>query len=136
MVSTWNFCTLDPRTLANFTFDLYDVDDDGEIAYDEIELMIEELYGKGWEGSMLARDALNELALLSEKYGGGIPLDAFIRFQKRHSMILFPAFQIQRRVQEKCGGLEYWTDQASKVSGQRFASLRVKHCPSGPPRGS
>lgn len=79
IVSVWNFCTLDARTLTNFTFDLYDLDDDGEIAYDEIEAMIKELYGIGWDTSSLAREALNELALLSEKYGGGIPLDAFIR---------------------------------------------------------
>ncbi|GMH63945.1 hypothetical protein TL16_g03846 [Triparma laevis f. inornata] len=108
IVSVWNFCTLDARTLTNFTFDLYDLDDDGEIAYDEIEAMIKELYGIGWDTSSLAREALNELALLSEKYGGGIPLDAFIR------MLLFPAFCIQRVIQEKCGGVEYWTDQANR----------------------
>ncbi|GMH85793.1 hypothetical protein TrVE_jg1722 [Triparma verrucosa] len=114
IVSTWNFCTLGARTLTNFTFDLYDLDDDGEIAYDEIESMIKELYGIGWDTSSLAREALDEMALLSEKYGGGIPLDAFVRFQKSHSMLLFPAFCIQRAIQEKCGGVEYWTDQANR----------------------
>ncbi len=114
VVSVWNFCTLKAETLVNFTFDLYDIDDDGEIAYDEIEGMIRELYGPQWDQSMLAREALNEMALLSEKYGGGIPLDAFIRFQTHHSMLLFPCFVIQRAVQEKVMGIEYWMDKADE----------------------
>ena len=121
VVSVWNFCTLKPQTLVNFTFDLYDMDDDGEIAYDECATMIKELYGPTWESNHLAKSCLNDMCLLAEKYSGGIPLDAFIRFQFHHSMLLFPAFAIQRRVQEQVAGLRYWT----KLSNQ--PSKKVKH---------
>lgn len=107
VVSIVNFCSLSPETLCNFTFDLYDLDNDGEISYDEIETMVRELYGASWDTSQLARDALRDMALLSEKYGGGIPLDGFIRFQKQHGLLLFPCFVIQRNIQQKVGHLVY-----------------------------
>ena len=75
------------------------MDNDGEIAYDEIETLVRELYGPSWGQSSLARDALDDMALLSEKNGGGIPLDAFIQFQKQHGLLLFPCFVIQRNIQ-------------------------------------
>ena len=100
IVSVWNMLTLNPSTLTNFTFDLYDLDDDGELSYDELETMIKELYGPKWEESGLATECLRELMLTSEKYMGAIPQDAFVRFQKHHSMLLFPAFLIQRSLQE------------------------------------
>ena len=55
IVSVWNMCTLSPATLTNFTFDLYDLDDDGELSYDEMETMIRELYGPTWEVSELRK---------------------------------------------------------------------------------
>ena len=44
MISVWNICTLKVDTLTNFTFDLYDLDSDGELSLPEIELMVQELY--------------------------------------------------------------------------------------------
>ncbi|GMI20501.1 hypothetical protein TeGR_g6355 [Tetraparma gracilis] len=103
---------LKPNTLTDFTFDLYDLDGDGEIAYDEIETMIRELYGAQWDTSSLARETLNDLALLSERCGGGIPLEQFVKFHFTHQTLLFPAFIIQRSVQEKIFGLSYWMEKS------------------------
>lgn len=114
IVSVWNLCTLNPATLTNFTFDLYDLDDDGELSYDEMETMVRELYGPTWESSVLATECLREMMLVSEKYQGAIPQDAFVRFQKHHSMLLFPAFLIQRAIQEKVKGVKFWELKAKE----------------------
>ena len=114
IVSVWNMCTLSPETLTNFTFDLYDLDDDGELGYDEMETMIKELYGWKWEDSMLAKECLREMMLTSEKYQGAIPQDAFVRFQKHHSMLLFPAFLVQRAVHEGVMGVKFWEAKAKE----------------------
>jgi len=114
VVSVANFCMLKPNTLTDFTFDLYDLDGDGEISYDELVTMVKELYGAAWDTSSLARECLKELALLSEKFGGGIPLEGFVKFQKTHQTLLFPAFIIQRTVQEKVFGVSYWMGKSNE----------------------
>ena len=121
ITSVWNLCTLNPSTLTNFTFDLYDLDDDGEMSYDEMETMVKELYGPTWEDSVVAKECLREMMLISEKYQGAIPQDAFVRFQKHHSMLLFPAFLIQRSVQEKVKGVIFWQAKARELA------MPVKH---------
>jgi len=64
---------LKPNTLTDFTFDLYDLDGDGEMSYDEIETMVKELYGAQYTTSIVAKQCLEDLAVLCEKCGGGIP---------------------------------------------------------------
>jgi len=95
------------------------MDNDGEIAYDEIETLVRELYGPSWGQSSLARDALDDMALLSEKNGGGIPLDAFIQFQKQHGLLLFPCFVIQRNIQRKVMGLDFWNDYTNAPNSKK-----------------
>ena len=46
IISVWNVCTFKIDTLSNFTFDMYDLDSDGELSIPEIEKMVNELYGE------------------------------------------------------------------------------------------
>lgn len=47
MISVWSICTLNVDTLSNFSFDMYDLDSDGELSIPEIERMVHELFGVG-----------------------------------------------------------------------------------------
>ena len=95
------------------------MDNDGEIAYDEIQTLIKELYGVSWDQSALARETLDEMALLSEKCGGGIPLNAFIQFHRQHGLLLFPCFVIQRQIQRKVMGLNFWDDYTNAPKSKK-----------------
>mmetsp|Transcript_13173 Transcript_13173/g.20039 ORF Transcript_13173/g.20039 Transcript_13173/m.20039 type:complete len:542 (+) Transcript_13173:41-1666(+) len=107
VVSAWNVCSLDPHTLTHFTFDMYDVDSDGLLSCPEIETMVRELYGQYGMQSSLGTECRDALMALAEE-NGAITLDLFASFSLNHSMLLFPIYQIQRKLQSKVLGLRFW----------------------------
>lgn len=128
MVSVWNICTLDAQTLTNFTFDLYDLDSDGELTYPELEKMVHELFGS--TDNARGKECLKDLTSLAEEKGGVITLESFACFAMNHSMILFPIFQIQRVVQTKVMGMKYWKAEIhrrSKLNDDGKHSLNPRH---------
>lgn len=108
VVSVWNVCSLNPQTLTNFTFDMYDVDSDGLLSCPEVEAMVEELFGQdGAQTNSLGLECMEDLMKLAEE-NGAITLDLFTVFTVRHSVLLFPIYQIQRQFQKKVLGLLFW----------------------------
>ena len=69
MISVWNVCTFKIDSLSNFTFDMYDLDSDGELSIPEIEGMIRELFGQGGGQQCLA-----EAIEFAEARGGALNL--------------------------------------------------------------
>ena len=111
MVSVWNICTLKIDTLTNFTFDMYDLDSDGELSLPEIERMVQELYGKNnTELSGIGSDVLEDVYNFAEDRGGVLDLNSFTIYTMNHSLLLFPVFKIQRVIQRKAMGIKYWED--------------------------
>lgn len=110
MVSVWNICTLKIDTLTNFSFDLYDLDSDGELSFPEIERMVQELYGKDGTLTSQGKECLKDVTLFAEERGGTLNLTAFTVYTMNHSMLLFPVFQIQRIIQAKVMGVRYWQE--------------------------
>lgn len=97
IISVWNICTLKISTLTNFTFDIYDLDSDGELSLPEIERMIQELYGPGSKNpNSKGHFILNDINHFAEIRGGVLDLTAFTMYTRNHSMLLFPVFRIQR----------------------------------------
>ena len=95
IVSVWNICTLKNDTLTNFTFDLYDLDADGELSLPEIDRMVQELYGDA-KTNPVGRDVLRDVNQFAEDRGGVLDLTSFTIYTMNHSLLLFPVFQIQR----------------------------------------
>ena len=69
MVSVWNVCTFKIETLSNFTFDMYDLDSDGELSLPEIEKMVDEFF---WEGG--GKKCLENATRFAEERGGALNL--------------------------------------------------------------
>lgn len=46
VVALWNYCTVNPASLDNFVFDLYDQDKRGVLTPGEINQMLKDIYGK------------------------------------------------------------------------------------------
>ena len=124
MISVWNICTMKIDTLTNFTFDIYDLDSDGELSLPEIELMVQELYnGSDWwtsDQDQIRRQAtpqvgqkeqiLDDVSRYAEDRGGVLDLTSFTIYTMNHSMLLFPVFQIQRKIQIRVMGMSYWDE--------------------------
>lgn len=69
MISVWNVCTFKIDSLSNFTFDMYDLDCDGELSIPEIEGMVRELFGDDG-GKQCLREAIE----FAEARGGALNL--------------------------------------------------------------
>ena len=108
MVSVWNICTLKIDTLTNFTFDMYDLDFDGELSLPEIERMIQELFGRDLKA--MGNHILSDINSFAEQRGGTLNITSFTIYTATHSILLFPIFVIQRKVQHKVMGIRYWRD--------------------------
>jgi Ca2+-binding EF-hand superfamily protein len=108
MVSVWNICTLKIDTLTNFAFDMYDLDFDGELSLPEIERMLQELYGLHLTSS--DNHILSDINRFAEQRGGTLNLTSFTIYTTNHSMLLFPIFVLQRKIQKKVMGIMYWKD--------------------------
>jgi Ca2+-binding EF-hand superfamily protein len=69
MITVWNICTFRIDSLSNFTFDMYDLDSDGELSVPEIEQMVHEFYGEGG-----GKQCLKEAIEFAEARGGALNL--------------------------------------------------------------
>ncbi|KAL9187085.1 hypothetical protein ACHAXT_010805 [Thalassiosira profunda] len=114
LISVWNMCTFKVDSLSNFTFDMYDLDADGELSIPEIEGMVRELFGD--DGG---KQCLNEAIDFAEARGGALNLNAFIAFTGTHQLLLFPMFQIQRKLQRKVFGIRYW-EKVERAAKENF----------------
>lgn len=107
VISIWNICTLNCDTLANFTFDLYDLDADGEMALGEIESMVIEVFGDlslSPSGSRILKD----IQRFAESRGGVLNVTAFTIYTQNHATLLLPIHRIQEIIQRKILGVKYW----------------------------
>ena len=111
VISVWNICTLKNDTLTNFTFELYNLNGSGEISLPEIERMVHELYGQGLENnSSIGKAVLKDVVSFAEDRGGVLNLTSFTIYTANHSLLLLPAFKIQRQIQNKVLGISYWSN--------------------------
>ena len=128
-VATWNYCTLGKGALILFGFDLYDNDSSGNIDIDEIELMLKEVYGKSLKTSSQAKHLM---AALEKDYGNkntaqcSVDKAQFSEFVRRNPGLLYPAFQLQQKLQSSMCGVGFWEDLAQtriKLSGGAYVHV-------------
>ncbi|KAL3770976.1 hypothetical protein ACHAW5_000378 [Stephanodiscus triporus] len=121
MITVWNICTFKIDSLSNFTFDMYDLDSDGELSLPEIERMVEELYGTSG-----GKQCLKEAIEFAEARGGALNLNSFTAFTGNHQLLLFPVFQIQRKIQQKVFGVRFW-ENVERSSKENFNDPNAKN---------
>jgi len=108
IISVWNMCTLKIDTLTNFTFDIYDLNGAGELSLPEIERMVQELYGQDLSLDSTGSAVLKDINHFAEERGGVLSLTSFTIYTANHSLLLLPIFRIQRQIQAKVMGIQYW----------------------------
>uniref|UniRef100_A0A7S1UAP5 EF-hand domain-containing protein n=1 Tax=Phaeomonas parva TaxID=124430 RepID=A0A7S1UAP5_9STRA len=117
VVSVWNYCSLSQASLSMFAFDLYDRDGSGEIDTCEVEEMLQDIYGAEWKAHQPARRVMNSVERLRLEEGEEevcITPATFSSFTKHHTELLRPAFRMQRILQEKICGVDFWKKCSSE----------------------
>jgi Ca2+-binding EF-hand superfamily protein len=130
VVTLWNYCSCTDSSLRMFAFDLYDTDGSGKIAHLEVETMMREVYGPAFETNAQAARLLSKAEALGRQTSDNtIGLEAFVSFARDNPVLLYPAFDMQRRIQAKIMGIEFWSKhlerrlQISKDGGH-FVSVK------------
>ncbi len=107
VISVWNVCTLNCDTLTNFTFDLYDLDCDGELSLEELESLVHEVYGD-LSMSPNGTQALKDIVRFAENRGGVLNLTSFAMYTANHASLMLPIFHIQQVIQRRVMGMKFW----------------------------
>jgi len=121
-IALWNYCTLGKAALILFAFDLYDNDSSGEIDVHEIELMLKEVYGRAAKHSTQAQSVMAQITSLNRSNYDGeaqVNKEEFSAFVRRNPGLLYPAFQLQQKLQQSILGVGFWED---------LAQTRIKLC--------
>merc|ERR1712194_393393 len=116
MISVWNVCTFKIDSLSNFTFDMYDLDVDGELSIPEIERMVNELFGEG-RGKQCSREAI----AFAEARGGALNLyvyNSLRLYARRPSYNLIFLLPIVTSSVQKFFHRLYW--QSSTIASPNF----------------
>jgi len=108
-MSLWNYATLGKNQLIMFAFDLYDNDGSGQIDFTEVEMMLKEVYGRGFKGNAHAQKILEKTRNMSEE---NFTVDSFSVFVQKHPALLFPAFLLQTTIQKLIVGQDFWEECA------------------------
>jgi len=114
VLSLWNFCSCTDSALRLFAFDLYDADGSGKIEKSEVSDMLKEVYGDAFESSQHASRLMDKVQKIAGGNSNFISLDTFNTFAKDNPALLFPAFDMQRIIQKKILGPDFWNRHIDK----------------------
>ena len=90
-----------------FAFDLYDGDRSGIIESSEIKRMLQDIYGKDkFATNPYAKAIIAKLKSLSSDFLMNI--NEFRQFSDSYPALLFPAFEVQMKIQDNILGREFW----------------------------
>jgi hypothetical protein len=117
-IATWNVCTRDKDNLTNFAFQLYDVKGRGELGLADVRLLLSEIFGSEFETKPVSKDLMRRMIRFDYKgtaLDAHVSLDLFMQITLGNPMMLYPAFELQRKVQEKTLGVKGW----DKITARR-----------------
>lgn len=114
VLSLWNFCSCTDAALRMFAFDLYDSDSSGKIEAREVEMMLRDVYGEAYEASAHASRLTTKVHSMCSHNGNSISIETFIMFARDNPATLFPAFEMQRKLQMRFMGVPFWAEHLER----------------------
>jgi hypothetical protein len=111
VLATWNLCSRDADGLAFFAFNVYDIYGRGWLGLLEVSNLLREVYGEGYEAKHTARATLRKLCHVDVRgrpVGARVGFRRFLEVTRSAGVLLFPAFELQRVLQERTGGVGRW----------------------------
>ena len=105
------------KQIAEMVFELHDSNGNGELNDTELRQLITAMYAR----KAIQYDMNKLLKTFSHSRPGIVEKKEFIEAAMKNQAILFPAFHMQKTLQEKICGVEFWSKQSTKSS--RYFSL-------------
>lgn len=84
MIGAWNSCPYHIDILIQFSFEMYDLNDDCELSLPEIEKI------------PINKEIIHDMIAYAEDNGGVLDMQSFAFYAIEHSTVLLPIFKIQR----------------------------------------
>ena len=103
-----------------FAFDLYDRDTSGFIDRSELIILLREVYGQEFHNSPQARGCLQEIEHRAQEHGLDndlIGINTFREYCAKRPALLFPAFQMQYKLQKSSLGIYFW---------EKYSAIRME----------
>ena len=114
MIGLLNYCTLTPEALARFAFELYDDDGSEFISHDELETLVDDVFGQ--QSGFNREDHVKQLIDILDADGDGvIEYDEWRKIAGKATSMLKPAIILQTFLQRKCFGESYWSREKSRI---------------------
>lgn len=119
VIATWNYCTFTHRGLAEFSFDIYDLDSSGTLEAYELEQLTKDVYGE----KDLPERTQRTIQILAPKGENNLVTRAqFANFNQKQPLLLFPAYQMQETLIQKIMGKNWW----GKMSQERERNFKSR----------
>ena len=112
MVGLMNYCTLTPEALARFAFEMYDDDGSEFISYDELGIMVDDVFGDDFDKEGHIQMLIK---VLDSDEDGVIEYSEWRKTAHQASMILKPAIVLQSHLQQRCFGHRWWDNQKARI---------------------
>ncbi len=109
--SKWNYASYDPKLMAKYIFNIFDIDKQGKLSFEECDALIRLVY---FDGKDNGSDAM---MVVKEKCGNSneLELDAFMDMVVADNSIIQPAFDVQSRMIERIGCSDtFWKNLRKK----------------------
>eukprot|EP00601_Ochromonadales_sp_CCMP2298_P004548 CAMPEP_0173178686 /NCGR_PEP_ID=MMETSP1141-20130122/5676_1 /TAXON_ID=483371 /ORGANISM="non described non described, Strain CCMP2298" /LENGTH=152 /DNA_ID=CAMNT_0014101209 /DNA_START=76 /DNA_END=531 /DNA_ORIENTATION=+ len=94
---------------------MYDSDGSETLQLEEIDTMLEDVYGNKKDvlhHTPLVRNVITQLYTLQEEaQGSGLGSDEFVKFVRTHHGLLYPTSQVQAALRGRLLGRAFWTQQ-------------------------
>ncbi|GMH54877.1 hypothetical protein TL16_g01773 [Triparma laevis f. inornata] len=114
LIGLFNYCTLTPEALARFAFELYDDDGSEFISHDELETMVDDVFGS--QNGFSREDHVKQLVDILDADGNGvIEYEEWRKVAGKATSILKPAIVLQAFLQSKCFGQSFWSREKARV---------------------
>lgn len=131
LLTCWSVCTRDKNNLANFAFQLYDIQGRGELGLSDVRLFLSEVFGPRFEQHKAGNAVYHSLVRFDYQ---NTPLEAhvdpvlFRTLSQNHPLLLFPAFELQQKLINKTlkDNWDLVTDRRDKaVKSKKFDIMNV-----------
>lgn len=120
VVALYSYCTADKPGLIAFAYQLYDTDGSKLLDLEEVTQLIREVYGDEYKSSRRAQRLMVKIQEVAQDAVAHLPPTTsppdvteatFTKFCRKNPALLFPAFQLQRELQERVMGVKFWNRQ-------------------------
>lgn len=116
VIGLYNYCTLTPEALGRFAFELYDDDGSEFISHDELETMVDDVYGGKGHANFDREEHVKQLVSILDADGDGvIEYDEWKKVAHKAQSILKPAIVLQTFLSARCFGESFWAKEKARI---------------------